>query len=135
MTLTQTTVTNGNALTPVTPVTHAITPAFSLARPVMAVQWTGTHDALRALQTLMFPSSPLWAGSLDPRDSLGIKVRSGDSRQYGVPTTLVFAKVGDWIVKDSDGDLAIYSQEAFEKGFSVPTAVDDDAHAHAQASI
>jgi len=88
------------------------------SQSVTAVQWQGTEESLRAVQKLIFPSSPLLHASdfaLDMRSrTLGVRVDANDSMSS---TPLTHIAPGGWVIKHADGKVAVATATEFQQRY------------------
>lgn len=91
-----------------------------------AVQFTGAAD-VPAVQAFLAPFSPGF-GQLgtNAKPLLQVAVRDVESEQkypgLGVQYTLAPVHIGDWILKDEDGEIMVVSGKAFATGWLVVPA-------------
>lgn len=92
------------------------------ARSISAVQFTG-HESVPAIQDFLAQDSPLF-DAREEKSTLGVYLR--DRRQealypsLGRQHSLVFAHVGDWIVRQADGELRVLTDQELRDFYDVP---------------
>ena len=88
---------------------------------IAAEQWDGSDDALRRVQELMFPSSPLTGRrcNLPNGDGKYQKLMVDcDVPGRATGTECKHASIGDWVVRWTDGSIDVVTNERFRVMFT-----------------
>lgn len=94
------------------------------ALSITAVQYTGP-DSVKAVQEFLAPDSPLFdARDVDATTRLGLYVRDRWTealyKSLGRQHELVFVTVGQWIVRQADGELKVMTDDELRVFYEVP---------------